>query len=235
MSKPEFSIILNSWNPNRVALHTTMACIAAITKFTDDPYELIVVDNTPDDMETPLLIRDDYKVLHSYTYILNKKNQTAYHCYNQGAEVASSDKLVFIQSDVFCHEQTINKLVKYLDKYDVAFPQQVPIAREDVKQIYTVSNGEETHIGGRDAGMITITREAFDKCGGWDGRFKNLLGEKAFFIRWDRAGLTWTPCTNAFITHIMAGTNLGKEPGYYNDEMKFDADLIIKDYDENHR
>lgn len=229
-----FSIILNSYNPTRVHLHTTMACIAAITKFTDDPYELIVVDNTPDGMETPLLIRDDYKVLHPYKYILNKKNKNVYHCYNQGAKVAKYDKLVFIQSDVFCHEQTINKLVKYLDRYDIAFPQQVPISRESVKAIYETADGEDAPIGGRDAGMIAITKKAFKKCGGWDGRFKNLLGEKAFFIRWDRAGLTWTCQTNAFITHIMAGTNLSKEAGFYNDEMKFDADLIIKDYDENH-
>ena len=229
--KPEFSVILNSYNPNRVSLHTTMACIAAITKFTEDPYELIVVDNTPDDMEDPFVIRDDYKVLHPYTLIQNKKNQTAYHSYNQGAEAATGDKLIFIQSDVFCHELTINKLAKYLDEWDVAFPQQIPISRDDVKKIYAVKDGERTHIGQRDAGMIGITRKAFDKCGGWDGRFKNLLGEKAFFIRWDKAGLSWTDSTNAFITHIMAGTNLGKDPGYYNDEMAYDAQLIIDHYD----
>ena len=231
MVKPEFSIILNSYNPDRVALHTTMAALAAITKFTDDPYEIIVVDNTPDGMETPLPIRDDYKVLHPYTYILNKKNKTAYHCYNQGAKKAKSDKLVFTQNDVFVHERTINKLVKYLDKYDIAFPQQVPISRADVKQIYTVPDGGKTHIGGRDAGMIAMTREAFDKCGGWDERFHNLLGDKAFFLRWDKAGLAWTPNTNAFITHIMAGTNLAKDPGFYNEEMDFDAKLMIDEYE----
>lgn len=224
-----FSVILNSYNPDRVSLHTTMACLAAIRKFTDEPYEIIVVDNTPD-----LKIRDDYHVLEPYTLIQNTENHTVYESYNQGAAVAQYDKLVFIQSDVFCHEQTINKLVKYLDEWDVAFPQQVPISRADVKQIYTVADGEATHIGGRDAGMIAITKAAFEKCGGWDGRFKNLLGEKAFFIRWDRAGLTWTDRTNCFITHIMAGTNLGKEPGHYNDEMSYDAELIRKEYDANH-
>lgn len=228
------SIILNSYNPTRVHLHTTMACLAAITKFTDDPYELIVVDNKPDGMDEPLLIRDDYHNLHPYTYILNNENQTAYHCYNQGAEAAKGDKLVFIQSDVFCHEQTINKLVKYLDEWDIAFPQQVPITREEVKQIYTVPDGVATDIGGRDAGMIAMTREAYDKSGGWDGRFKNLLGEKAFFIRWDNAGLTWTDRTNCFITHIMAGSNLSKDPGLYNEEMSFDAELIRKEYDASH-
>lgn len=229
MAEPGISIILNSYNPTRAHLHMTMACLAAIRKFTEPPYEIIVVDNTPE-----LKIRDDYHVLEPYVLIQNQDNHTCYESYNQGAAVAKYDKLVFIQSDVFCHEQTINKLVEYLGDYDVAFPQQVPISREDARMVMETPDGEPTDIGGRDAGMIAITREAFDKCGGWDGRFKNLLGEKAFFIRWDRAGLTWTDRTNALITHIMAGNNLTKEEGLYNGEMDFDAKLIRAEYDQNH-
>jgi GT2 family glycosyltransferase len=207
-----------------------MACLAAIRKFTEPPYEIIVVDNTPE-----LSIRDDYGVLQPYRLIQNKTNHTVYESYNQGAKKAKYDKLVFIQSDVFCHELTINKLVKYLDEYDMAFPQQVPISREDVKKIYEVADGEQTHVGGRDAGMLAITKEAFKRAGGWDGRFRNLLGEKAFYLRCDAAGVGWTCQTNAFITHIMAGNNLTKEEGLYNEEMDFDAQLIIKEYDETHR
>jgi hypothetical protein len=223
--KPEFTIILNSYNPTRVHLHTTMACLAAIRKFTEPPYELMVVDNTPE-----LPIRDDYGVLQPYKLIQNTENQTSSYSFHQGAQAATTDKLVFIQSDVFVHELTINKLVKYLGRYDVAFPQQVPITREDVKQIYKIPDGEETHIGGRDEGMIAITKEAYEKCGGWDVRFKNMLQGKAFFIRWDRAGLSWTDHTNAFITHIMAGTNLSKEHGFYNEEMAHDAKIIKEEY-----
>jgi len=219
------SIILNSWNPTLAHLHTTMACLAAIRKFTDPPYEIIVVDNTPG-----LPIRDDYKVLQPYILVENQENQTVYHSYNQGAAEAQYDNLVFIQSDVFCHERTINKLVKYLEEYDMAFPQQVPIPREDVKRIYEVEDGEQTHVGGRDAGMLAITKEAFNKVGGWDGRFRNLLGEKAFYINCDKAGLTWTCQTNAFITHIMAGNNLTKDDELYNSEMAHDAELI-KEYE----
>jgi GT2 family glycosyltransferase len=221
-----FSVILNSYNPTRAHLHMTMECLAEITKYTDDPYEIIVVDNKPDDMEKPLDIRDDYKVLHPYTYILNETNQTVYHSYNQGVSVAQYDKLVFIQSDVFCHERTINKLVKYLDEFDVAFPQQVPVSREDVKKIHETSDGTATDIGGRDAGMMAITREAFDKVGGWDDRFHNLLGEAAFYTKCADAHLSWTDRTNALITHIMAGNNLTKEEGLYNAEMDHDSKLL---------
>lgn len=219
------SIILNSYNPTRAHLHMTMACLAAIRKFIDEPYEIIVVDNTPE-----LAIRDDYHVLQPYTLIQNQQNETVYHSYNQGAAVAQYDKLFFIQSDVFVHERTLNKLAVYLDEWDVVFPQQIPISRQDVEQIYKLQDGEAAHIGQRDAGLIGMTRAAFDKSGGWDDRFHNLLGEKAFFSRWDKAGLRWTDQTNAFITHIMAGNNLTKETGLYNTEMEHDASLIESDY-----
>lgn len=223
------SIILNSWNPTRAHLHTTMACMAAIRKFTDQPYEIIVVDNTPE-----LKIRDDYHVLEPYVLIQNQENHTVYESYNQGAAVAQYDKLMFIQSDVFVHEQTINKLAKYLDEYDMAFPQQIPLGRQDVQQVYGLKDGEIAHVGWRDAGLLAITKEAFTRAGGWDGRFRNLLGEKAFYLRCDNASVSWTAQTNAFITHIMAGNNLTKEDTLYNEEMDFDAQLMRKEYDANH-
>lgn len=222
--QPKFSVILNAYDTNRAQRHMTMACLAAIRKFTDMPYEIIVVDNAKQ-----WEIRDEYGVLN-----IDKKIEipltTVYDSYNIGAKEASSDVFMFIQSDVFVHEQTLNKLYKYLGEFDMVFPQQVPISREDVLRVYDLKNGALTEIGQRDAGLLAITREAFERAGGWDGRFRNLLGEKAFYTRCDRAGVSWTDRTNAFITHIMAGNNLLKEEGLYNEEMAFDADLIAKEY-----
>lgn len=215
------SIILNSYNPTKAHVHMTMACLAAIRKFTDSEYEIIVVDNVP-----IYKIRDDYGVLEPFILIENKENKTCYESYNQGAEVARGKYLVFIQSDVFCNERTINKLVKYLEKYDVAYPQQIEMSRETVKKLQVVSDGEETDIGWRDAGMMAIRRDAFDKTGGWPSEFHNLLGEAAFYQKIDKAGLTWTAQTNAIITHIMAGNNLLKEEGEYNKQMEHDAKLL---------
>lgn len=224
MSKPEFSIVLNAYDTDKAQRHMTMACLAAIRKFTDKPYEIIVVDNAKQ-----WDIRDEYKVL-NIDKLIEIPLHTVYESYNIGAKEASSDKLMFIQSDVFVHERTLNKLRTYLDEWDMAFPQQVPISRDDVEQIYQTKDGDQTHIGARDAGLVAITREAFERAGGWDGRFRNLLGEKAFFQRCDNAGVTWTDHTNAFITHIMAGNNLRKADDLYNDEMSFDAELGKKEY-----
>lgn len=220
MSQPKFSIILNCYDVDMVQRHQTMACLAAIRKFTEPSYEIIVVDNEPVHR-----IRDEYHVLEPYT-LIETPLKTVYESYNMGAAAATTDYFFFIQNDVYVHEKTLNRLMKYLQKWDVVFPQQIPISREDVKEIYKTPTGRDTHIGGRDAGLLGITREAFEKSGGWDGRFHNLLGEAAFYSRIDNAGLSWTDRTTAFITHIMAGNNLRKEVGLYNDEMAHDAKLL---------
>lgn len=218
------SIILNSYAPTKSLRHMDMACVAAIRKFTDGDYEIIIVDNNQTHR-----FRDDYGVLAPYI-LIEQENQTCYESYNIGAKAAKGDILVFIQSDVFCNERTINKLVKYLEKYDVAYPQQVELTREAVKKIYDTPDGEPTEGGWRDAGMLAITREAFDKVGGWDGRFQNMLGEAAFYQKIDTAGLTWTSQTNAIITHIMAGNNLSKDSSVYNPQMEHDAKLLKDEY-----
>lgn len=216
------SIILNCYSPTKQQRHMDMACLGAIRKFTDPDYEIIVVDNSPDDWA----IRDEYGVLAPYHLIRNAENQTVYHSYDQGAQVAKGEYLVFVQSDVYVHERTINKLCKYLEEYDVAFPQQIPISRADVLQIYALRDGELAHVGQRDAGMIAMRKDSYFKCGGWPVEYHNLLGEAAFFARWDAAGLSWVDRTNAFITHIMAGNNLLKNPELYNEEMHHDAELL---------
>lgn len=220
----KFSVILNAYDATMAQRHQTMACLAAIRKFTDPPYEIIVVDNEPIHR-----LRDDYGVLDLDLVIELDPKKTVYECYNLGAEKAKTDMFMFIQGDVFVHERTLNELAVYLEQFDIAYPQQVPISREDVRKIYQLSDGDEAHIGGRDAGLLAINRDAFERSGGWDGRFRNLLGEAAFYNRCEKAGLSWTDRTNAFITHIMAGNNLRKDTGLYNEEMEHDA-LLLKEY-----
>lgn len=217
----KYSIILNTYDTDKASRHMTMACLAAIRKFTEPPYELIVVDNEP-----TLAIRDEYNALQLEKVIEVTPKVTVYESYNLGAAQATTDYFFFIQSDVFVHEGTFDKLFSYFSEFEMVFPQQVPITRDDVKQIYDIKAPALAHIGQRDAGLIGITRGAFDRAGGWDGSFHNLLGEAAFFYRCDAAGVGWVDRTNAFITHIMAGNNLRKNPELYNEEMAHDAKLL---------
>lgn len=214
------SIILNSYAPTKAQRHMDMECVAEIRKYTDGDYEIIIVDNNQTHR-----FRDDYGVLAPYT-LIEQENTNVYESYNRGAKEAKGDQLFFIQSDVYVHERTINKLSKYLEEYEMAFPQQVPISRADVLEIYKLKDGELAHVGQRDAGLLAIRREAFERAGGWDDRFYNLLGEAAFYARCGNANVSWVDRTNAFISHIMAGNNLQKEDGLYNEEMAHDAKLL---------
>lgn len=215
------SIILNSYSPLKSQRHSDMACVADIRRFTDAEIEIIIVDN-----DQTHRFRDDYGVLAPYTLLEQQPNQNVYASYNNGAALATGDKLMFIQNDVFVHERAIDKLAIYLDTWDVAYPQQLELTREQVKQIYDTPDGSESPFGWRDAGLLAITREAFDKTGGWDERYHNMLGEKAFYHRIDESGLTWTCNTNAIVTHIKAGSNLSKPDELYNREMEHDAEII---------
>lgn len=219
------SIILNSYSPLKSQRHMDMACVADIRRFTDAEVEIIIVDN-----DQTHRFRDDYGVLAPYTLIENKENQNVYASYNQGAALATGDKLMFIQNDVYVHERTIDKLAVYLDEFDVCFPQQLELSRKQVKHIQGTPDGEMTEIGWRDAGLLAITREAFDKSGGWDDRFSNLLGEAAYYAKIANANLTWTDRTNAIVTHIKAGTNLSKSSELYNEQMEHDAKLLEELY-----
>lgn len=215
------SIILNSYSPLKSQRHSDIACVADLRRFTDAEIEIIIIDN-----DQTHRFRDDYGVLAPYMLVENKDNKNVYASYNQGASYAKGDILMFIQNDVFVHERAVDKLAVYLEEYDVAYPQQIELSREQVQHLYGLPDGKEANFGWRDAGLLAITREAFDKTGGWDSRYHNMLGEKAYYSRIDEAGLSWTAQTNAIVTHIKAGTNLAKPERLYNRQMEHDAEII---------
>src|SRR6266436_3974656 len=103
--QPEFSVILNAYDTNMAQRHSTMACLAAIRKFTDMPYEIILVDNAKF-----AEVRDEYSVLN-----IDQKIEipltTVYDSYNIGTKYTKSSIFMFIQNDVFVHERTLNKLL----------------------------------------------------------------------------------------------------------------------------
>jgi len=182
----------------------TMMAIDMITKFTDpDRYELIVVNPEPSEN-----IRDDYKTLKIDKQLNPSPDPDYAACMNLGAAEAKGDVLVFIQNDVFVHEGWLDGLLQYLDNgWDVVFPDQVPRTRQYVLDSYKRDPFDpESMKGGRDAGLLMISREAFDKTGGWNPEL-SLLAEKDFYERMGAAGLKWTDTNKVYIAHIMGATN----------------------------
>jgi len=198
------SIIYCLFDFTRILRHMSMASVSNIRRFTDQPYELIIIDNVP-----KFPFRDDYKVLDmdQMTFIINKKDKGYYGSLNQGAKLAKGEYLCFIQPDVFVHEGWLTNAIWYLDHgYDVVFPDQFPQTRKYIKRAYEMSFEEATKWGGREAGCVIMTRKIFDKVGGWDDRLFNEFGEAAMYIRLGKVGANWTSSCKSLITHITAGT-----------------------------
>jgi len=214
MSKtPKVSIIYCMFNYSRTVTHMAMASLADIRRYTDEnDYELVIVENPAVINGEPMMhrIRDEYGVLRldDEKRKVNKKDVGYYKSLNQGAKLAKGKYLVFIQPDVFVHEGWLDHLCYYLDNdmYDVVWPDQFPESREFIKKSYDMSYEEATNFGGREAGCLIITREGFDKTGGWDERLFNEYGEAAFYMIIENAGLRWTGTCKSRITHITAGT-----------------------------
>jgi len=213
VNEPKVSIIYCMFNFSRTVTHMAMASLANIRKYTnDEDYELIIVENTAVINGEPVMhrIRDEYDVLKldEAKHIVNEVDAGYYKSLNQGAKLATGKYLVFIQPDVFVHEGWLDGLCYYLDNdlYDVVWPDQFPRTRDFIKDSYNMSYEDATAYGGREAGCLIITREAFDKTGGWDDRLFNEYGEAAFYMRIGDAGLRWTGTSKSMITHITAGT-----------------------------
>ena len=227
------SIICSTFNNTRTATHMSMLCLDHIRKFTDPPYQLIVIDPIP-----KFPIRDDYKTLQ-----LENDPDTIWAKFptdigytagmNKGAELATGEVLVFIQNDVFVREGWLKDMLWYIEtsRWDVVFPDQVPRTREYVEHSYLRQHDDlEAMRGGRDAGLMMITKSAFERCGGWNPEM-TLLAERDFYERMDRVGLKWTDTNKVFITHIMAATNLerlDKNPQEYEERMSKDAGVLNK-------
>lgn len=223
------SIIVSCFNNSRAATHMSMLCLDHIRKFTDPPYELIVVDPIP-----KFLIRDDYHTLHLEDYPNSHWLKLNYDPgytggMNLGAELAHGEVLVFIQNDVFVREGWLKDMMWYIENagLEAVWPDQVPRDRRYVLESYArPHNHPDAMKGGRDAGLLMITKEAFERTGRWNEQM-SLLAEKDFFHRMSLAHVRAADTNKVFITHVMAATNLDlldNDPDEYNRRMKADAD-----------
>jgi glycosyltransferase involved in cell wall biosynthesis len=106
---PACSVIIPSYR----SAHTIGACLTALQEQqTTRPYEIIVVDSSPDSDATPDIVRRDFpqvRLLH-----LPQKTDPA-RARNLGAQQARADALAFIDSDCIAAPDWIERLTDTLD------------------------------------------------------------------------------------------------------------------------
>lgn len=219
------SIILTAYIQTPFQCHMTMACIANITRYTDpEDYELILMSDSEKHV-----VRDDYHVLKIDRY--ERTQGMGYtKSMNEGAKLATGEYLIFLQNDVFVWENWLTDLRWYLENKvaDCVIPDQCPRSREEVKKFRDLPMIEATKYGSRDAGCLAITKEAFERTGGWNENL-SLLCDRDFYERMGKAGVSQIDTCRVMISHIMAATNLDRlheKPDEYESMMKHDADIL---------
>ncbi|MFA5013917.1 MAG: glycosyltransferase [Actinomycetota bacterium] len=217
-NKPLTSIIILAYDLNQLMRQITALAIESVVKYTDEEdYELILIDTIPVGAEK-LTFFDTFKV-----FLLNKRedricikqylkdmeNPGQYGSYNIGAKLAKGDYLCFMQNDVIVTEGWLSNMKYFLDNKlaGAVQPNQFPKTREYVKWAYNLdSSTVEATQGARDAGMIMMTRETFEKIGGWNEKIKMFFGEKDIYERLAKNGLSVVGATKAMVLHVNSAT-----------------------------
>lgn len=107
----KLSVIIVSFNTKDVLDN----CIASLkTSEVSFPYEIIVIDNNSHDGSVEMLEQKypDVKL------IKNLDNKLFAIANNQGAEIASGEYLLLLNSDTIVYDDNINRLVYYMDNAD---------------------------------------------------------------------------------------------------------------------
>ena len=208
-----------SYDRTPVHRNITSAALGNINMYTDkEDYELILIENEPLGA-----LNQKYQLFTLDHYIIKDKDIGISASRNLGAKLADkkSEYFCFIDNDVFVWEGWLPKLRSYIEngKYDSMWPHQCSTTREFVKESY-----KKEAPGNNDAGLILISRKAFEKTGGWDERFFSVYHEAAFRKRMSDANVT-TGCTNqVIITHLNGVTTFNLED--FDEKISREGDFL---------
>ena len=212
------SIIVTASDITRVQRQITSACLGNINKFTDrEDYELILVDQS---MSGDL---DDRHNVIDIDHWLKMEPVGQSRAMNLGYKASKGHYLCFIHNDVFVNEGWLPILKGIFEKMKAPVtPMQGRIPREAIK----LASSEDSNSANDDAGLWFMTREMFEKTGGWDERFKLAYQDAVFRLRFPVRYV----CTNqCVITHIGAVTMYAdekREEESYTEEGPLYNDLI---------
>ena len=222
MRKGFTSVIVVGYHQTQLSCHLTMAALANITKYTDtEDYELILIHDIP---KYP--VRDDYKVLKIDREIILDEYTNYSTKMNMAAKEAQGEFLCFIQNDVFVWEGWLKGLRYYLENGlgEAIIPAQFPCTRQQILDSYDMTYEEGLNQGARDACMIMITREAFDKTGGFDDNLQAFV-EADFYERMSDHQVNQITTNKVQITHMTLGTHYQDMEAF---EKKMEHDSRIR-------
>lgn len=204
MVKGLTTVIVVGYHETKLSAHMTMLCLANITKYTDpEDYELILIEDVPKEQ-----VRDDYHVLKIDKHIILDERTTYSKKINLASKEASGEYLAIVQNDVFVWEGWLKNLRYYLETGlgEAIIPDQFPRTRQYILDSYGMTMEEGLNMGARDACLIMITAEAFEKTGGFNEDLQ-ILQEGDFYERMEKSGVAQVTTNKVQVSHMTLGTH----------------------------
>jgi GT2 family glycosyltransferase len=218
-ARPEFSVVMvthGSWP-------LTQRALAAVVAHAERPFEVIIVDNGSEDQTRARLSE-----LRHARIILNRENRGFGPATNQGAQRASADHLLLLNSDAFVHAGWLDPLLETLHRGAVGavvprylYPDGslqdagVLLAQDGTVMVY--GDGDDPArlcyrfrrvIDFGSAACMLIRRSVLDALGGFDELYAPAYYEDAdLCLRLARQGLAVVYEPASTVTHVRYGSS----------------------------
>jgi len=163
---PQVSVVIPVYNQ----VHYTKQCVSSIARWTDVPYELVIVDNASTDGTEEFLSRLDAKV------ITNPSNLGCAKAWNQGIQASQGKVIGILNNDMVLTPGWLSGLLRFMDNKGHGIVS--PAAREgpldyDLDEyaaefVKTCANATRPTIYGA---CMLIHRKVFDRIGLFDEGF----------------------------------------------------------------
>lgn len=162
--------IIVNWNRKKLVSR----CLASIASFITDPHKIVVVDNASSD-GSPEMIRADYP---DVDLIRNPSNLGFGKASNQGLALCRendivSDYLIFLNNDVILKDDSLLRLIDYLD--------QNPGVQAALPTVFQSDGTFQTGIGGYELSLRTAFSYFFFLSGVFPKYFKGFYISQSYF------------------------------------------------------
>jgi GT2 family glycosyltransferase/predicted SAM-dependent methyltransferase len=182
------SIVIPVFNKHEMS----QDCIQAVMDTTEQPYEIIVVDNGSDPPFTP-----QFTGFNELRLIRNDENKGFPIAVNQGIRESNGEYIVLLNNDVTVTPGSINNIVEWLDEFDIVGPitnyaagfQQVQIeSYHNIDELYKSaefiaesSEGESQEVNWIIGFCMAFKRSLYDEIGQFDEALWPCSGEEISF------------------------------------------------------
>lgn len=204
MIKGLTTIIVIGHHETHLSVQMTKTCLGNITKYTDPKdYELIVIEDIPVHK-----VEDDFHVFKIKEWIELKERTNYSTKINIAAKKARGEYLAIIQNDCFVSPDWLEGLRYYFDNglAEAMIPEQFAVSYEYMQAANQMTYEEALDGGQRDACMIMITKDAFERTGGFNEDL-DIFQEADFYERMAMKEIDQHTTSKVHVTHIGLGTH----------------------------